>query len=233
LAGGVVLAALLLMNQRPQALSVPGESATPPETELQTVARETPVVTAAAAVAATATPSSTNQAEEEPEDPIVAILDKMDEDLDAGDPVALRRISDQLRHPNIEVRRAAREALRYADDKLALPDIQAAADATTDPTEAAELEELIEYLNLPSYTELKAAGAFAKNTTKDPNSATTRPGRKSAFPNSTPKPTTTTVPTQGQLTPEQIAQMQAELERVKRENEELKQILAPLVPPAQ
>jgi hypothetical protein len=148
-----------------------------------------------------------------------AVLAEIEEHFAAGDTDSLRRIAGQLRHSQPQVRLAAREALRDANDQALLPDIQLALEATSDATEAAELQELADYLQLPSYTELKSAS---------PDTQTSRIQRQRVTAPLTATRTTTSprtgAPTAGTSASaaEQLAQLQAENERLKQENTELR-----------
>ena len=228
--GVVVLTALILLNRPHKHPDAPDAAKTTVEGSAEAGGQSTttevtqPTPNSASSVASTAAKSDP---EMELESPNAAILEQIYHDLDAGDPVALRRITDRLRHPDSEVRAAAREALRYADDRQTIPDIELAAAATTDEGEKAELEELIEYLNLPSLTELQAARALANNSQTSASTPQTK--RSSRFTGSTAAATAEPTPAQS-YTPEQIAAMQAEIDRLKKENQEIKAILSPVVP---
>lgn len=167
-------------------------------------------------------------AEEEPADPSEVALDEIQKQLDAGDPASLRMIAVQLRHDQPAVRRAAREALREAGARETVPDIQMAADATTDPREATELLDLIDYINLPTLKELEDSGELPSQVTPS-----TRPprSRRSALRNPSAAPTTQPLPGAGQPTADQLALLRAENEQLKRENLEMKEILNRLLPP--
>jgi hypothetical protein len=156
-----------------------------------------------------------------------AVLAQIEEHFAAGDAGSLRRIAEQLRHPQPQVRLAAREALRDANDLALLPDIQFELEAAADPQEAAELQELVDYLQLPSYTELKnsSAAATTPRVERQRVTAPLRAGRAAASAPSDAAPAANAMASTSEL----LAQLQAENQRLKQENAELRSIVTPLV----
>lgn len=145
----------------------------------------------------------------------------------AGDTGSLRRIAEQLRHPQPEVRVAARQALRDAGDRTLLPDIQFALEATSDAEEKVELQELADYLELPSYTELQATST-ALASSRVERQRVTAPLRASRGTGGAS--TEMTSPVLNTQSPAKLlAELQAENQRLKQENAELRAILNPLV----
>lgn len=118
----------------------------------------TPVTQDVPSARAANSPDWSGAAQDPEKESLAKALQTIDDRLRAGDPLSLRSICETLRDPRKEVRLASREALREAGERSAIPDIQMAADEATDPQERAELVELADYLSLPTWSELKAAG---------------------------------------------------------------------------
>ncbi len=70
------------------------------------------------------------------------------------DPDSLRQILSELANPNAQIRKAAIDAAVQFGSRDAIPDLANAADRTTDPEEKKALQDAIDYLKLPSLTEV-------------------------------------------------------------------------------
>lgn len=235
LTGGAALGGLAFLQWQQTSPALPSESpvaivapAKPAPVNIPTSADPTqlhPSLTGAdTTTVSTVEPVSPVIAKESPT--TEAVLAQIEEHFAAGDTSSLRRIAEQLRHPQTQVRLAAREALRGAGDRAVLPDIQFELEATADPQESAELQELADYLQLPSYTELQAATpattvsrAERQRVTAPLVASRTTSSAQADAVVSTAAPASTT---------EQLAQLQAENQRLKQENAELRALITPL-----
>lgn len=139
------------------------------------------------------------------------------------EPSSFQTICEFLTHPDPKVRKASRTALREADDRGIVKDIRAVASLTSDPREVAELLDLVDYINLPSITELEEAGyTFATNNTprlgvaKDNIKASTVSANASAIGSGQESAT--------------LIRLQEENERLKKENQDIREILKPIIP---
>jgi HEAT repeat protein len=68
-------------------------------------------------------------------------------------PEAHQQIADELKNPDKEIRKAALEALKQANDRSVVPQMQQMADQTDDPGEKQAILDAIDFINLPSLTE--------------------------------------------------------------------------------
>jgi hypothetical protein len=140
-------------------------------------------------------------------------LARIADQLAHPDPFTVRHLASHLQHPSAAVRAAVRDALRVTGDPAALPDLQLALEAATEADEAVELADLIAYLRLPSYTELRERDQSRRH-----------PGAQRArvaagVPVQT-TPSSTTAP--GAANPDALAALRAENERLRAENERLR-----------
>jgi len=133
-----------------------------------------PPVKAAPAVAIVATNAPSG---DELDPAVQAALDRLNELSANNDKESLKGILTELTNPNPIIRRAAIEATTDFRDRAAIPVLKEMAAQTTNPYEKEDLQEAIDYLELPTYTEVlrerKAAkaqnGATAPRTTTRPN----------------------------------------------------------------
>ena len=110
-----------------------------------------PVPTVAAPLPATADAEAEKEAAE-----IQAKIDRL-EDLQANDDAeSLHAILNELTDSNRVVRHAAIEATTQFRDRAAIPVLTDLAARTTDPEEKQELLDAVEFLTLPTYTEVMA-----------------------------------------------------------------------------
>jgi hypothetical protein len=70
-----------------------------------------------------------------------------------NDPQAHQQIVDELQNADKNIRQAALEALKQADDRSVVPRMQQMADQTNDPARKQEILDAIEFINLPSLSE--------------------------------------------------------------------------------
>ena len=110
-----------------------------------------PVPTVAAPLPATADAEAEKEAAE-----IQAKIDRL-EDLQANDDAeSLHAILNELTDSNRVIRHAAIEAATQFRDRAAIPVLTDLAARTTDPEEKQELLDAVEFLTLPTYTEVMA-----------------------------------------------------------------------------
>jgi hypothetical protein len=72
----------------------------------------------------------------------------------SNDPQAIPTIAASLKHPDVNVREAARQALLQTGSTAAIPHLETAASSTSSPEERALLREAIEFLSLPSFVDV-------------------------------------------------------------------------------
>lgn len=142
-----------------------------------------------------------------------ATLAQIAEELTDPDPLTVRRLAAHLQHASPAVRAAARAAVRVTGDPAALPDLQRALETATEADEAVELADLIAYLRLPSYTELRDRDPWLRNPGAQRARVAAGVPVKSA-----PSPTTAT----GTASPDALAALRAENEQLRMENERLR-----------
>ena len=68
-------------------------------------------------------------------------------------PEAHQQILVELKNPDHEIREAALDALKQANDRSVVPAMQQIADQTQDPAEKQAILDAIDFINLPSLTE--------------------------------------------------------------------------------
>ena len=114
-----------------------------------------PVPTVAAPLPATADADADADAEKEAAE-IQAKIDRL-EDLQSNDDAeSLHAILNELTDSNRVIRHAAIEATTQFRDRAAIPVLSDLAARTTDPEEKQELLDAVEFLTLPTYTEVMA-----------------------------------------------------------------------------
>jgi hypothetical protein len=120
-------------------------------------AAPSPVPTVAAPPDSTADAEADKKAAE-----IQARIDRL-EDLQANDDAeSLHAILNELTDSNRVIRHAAIEATTQFRDRAAIPVLADLAARTTDPEEKQELLDAVEFLTLPTYTEVMAEKKRAK-----------------------------------------------------------------------
>ena len=92
-----------------------------------------------------------------------------------GDAAARNTILAELRNPVFDIRKSALSAAIQLNDRSIVPGMRAVVDATTNLEEKVDLLKAIDYINLPSLTEYRAALRKAKET-----------GRPFSLPGATP-----------------------------------------------
>jgi hypothetical protein len=70
-----------------------------------------------------------------------------------NDPQAHQQIMAELQNPDTNIFQAALEALKQADDRSVVPQMQQIAGQTDDPVKKQAILDAIEFINLPSLTE--------------------------------------------------------------------------------
>ncbi|MCW5551829.1 MAG: HEAT repeat domain-containing protein [Verrucomicrobiae bacterium] len=98
------------------------------------------------------------------------------------DPASLNVILTELHNGNKTIRKAALEATIQFADRAAIPYLEDLADRTEDPLEQVELLEAIEFLSLPSLTEVLEAHRASGGTVTPPAA---QPGQDLEAPAST------------------------------------------------
>jgi hypothetical protein len=81
-----------------------------------------------------------------------------------NDPAEHQKIVNALYDSDRAVRRAALDALEQADDRSVIPDMQKAADQTDDPDDKQAIQDAIDFIKLPSLTEVIKAHKATKAT---------------------------------------------------------------------
>jgi len=224
IAGGAALTALVWISPV-QPATVPLNS--PAAAEAATMTASMPVVVEPAEITRTSSPVV--EASAVAAAPEAVALAEIEAQLAANEPLSPRLIADHLRNPSVTVRQAAREALRAVAERGTIPDIQLALDTTTDPQEATELQELIDYLQLPTLSELEEAGV-PMNNPRIQRPGPGAPVRLQRVSAATSAPAAS-VPSQTQpaISTEALAQLQAENQRLKQENASLQALVTPLL----
>ncbi len=171
LAGLVVIAGIFLLKRQPAPVLTEAPVATPTPTApvSNPVVATRPVPPAPAkvlTVPVAVPPVATNPA------PVVAevadtnavhaaavqaTIDRLQELQANDDPQSLKAILTELANPDKQVRSAAVEAAIQFGGHDAVPVLKEAAANTTDPDEKKALQDAIEFLSLPSMSEIRAA----------------------------------------------------------------------------
>jgi hypothetical protein len=79
--------------------------------------------------------------------------DRLDKLAAEADPEAHKKNVEELKNPDREIRLAALEALKQADDRSVVPQLQEIAAQTENPEDKQAIQETIDFINLPSLTE--------------------------------------------------------------------------------
>jgi hypothetical protein len=134
-----------------RALDLPNASAPP-------YSRQPVAVGPAVSIAVPSQPPT----EQATEDERTALLEETLEDiqrlLHSGDLQSLMTILDQLSNPEKQVREAALDAVIRMDNPHAIPQLKVAAERAMDSKERAAILNAIEYLELPSLSQIGLAG---------------------------------------------------------------------------
>ncbi|HEX3855869.1 MAG TPA: HEAT repeat domain-containing protein [Verrucomicrobiae bacterium] len=70
-------------------------------------------------------------------------------------PAAIQKIMDELKNPDKAIRGAALDALEEANDRSVVPQMQQIADQTDDSDYKQAIQDAIDFINLPSLTEVR------------------------------------------------------------------------------
>ncbi|MGA2789134.1 MAG: HEAT repeat domain-containing protein [Verrucomicrobiota bacterium] len=70
-------------------------------------------------------------------------------------PAAIQQIMAELKNPDRAIRKAALDALEQANDRSVVPQMQQIADQTDDPDDKQAIQDAIDFINLPSLTEVR------------------------------------------------------------------------------
>jgi hypothetical protein len=116
-------------------------------------------------------PTKVAEADSGEESRRAAVSDRIDELYDMAaekNPQDLQTILSELNNPESEIRDAARHAAAAFGSLEAIPKLEEAMAQTHDSAEKAELKESIEYLNLPSLSEVMGLAGSAPGTPERP-----------------------------------------------------------------
>ncbi len=156
MAAGVLAIALVLSKVfRPQPAVAPAPAAiTHSNSSPVTLAPEPAVVIAPAPV--TITNRNTNaMARQDHEEYVRNRYEELMDLARQNDPAATRQIVDELKNPDRAIRKAALDALEQANDRSVVPQMQQIADQTDDPDDKQAIQDAIDFINLPSLTEVR------------------------------------------------------------------------------
>jgi|ERR1035437_1514149 hypothetical protein len=101
----------------------------------------------------------------------------------SNNPVIITALLDKFSNPDVEVRKAALEALRELDDTNAVPGLEKALESTNDPREKVAIMDAIDVIKLPSATanvppEYATNSEFASPRTNSPYNPNAPGGKK-------------------------------------------------------
>jgi len=95
-------------------------------------------------------------------------------------PAAIQQIMAELKNPDRAIRKAALDALEQANDRSVVPQMQQIADQTDDPDDKQAIQDAIDFINLPSLTEVlqqqKAQMTSGNQPQSQPPHSRRRPG---------------------------------------------------------
>ena len=126
----------------------PAPAAVPATHPLPPAPVAAPAVAAASAPAGTVAPTKAQS-----EELIGQRAAELNELAMQDSPAAHQQIVIELKNPNREIREAAIEALKQADDRSVVPQMREIADQTDDTAEKQAILDAIDFINLPSLTE--------------------------------------------------------------------------------
>jgi HEAT repeat protein len=107
------------------------------------------------AAAASTGPKATTEFDEAKHEALVeARTDELRDLARKTDPASLETLLTELRNTDPEIRQAALDALSQSGNRDAIPRLQQVAAQTENPRERQDVEEVIEFLKLPTLTEL-------------------------------------------------------------------------------
>jgi hypothetical protein len=130
----------------------------------------------AVSLALSATNNGTNTAEEKKmahEEYVQKHSDEFMSLAALNDPKGHQKIVDALYDSDRAIRKAALDALEQANDRSVIPDMQKVADQTDDPDDKQAIEDAIDFIQLPSLTEVLKARKAAKAAAGTSSAATT------------------------------------------------------------
>ena len=138
-----------------------GQNLTPPVNPASTTpSNAVPVGSGTNALPAVATNGVTTNAPSEPELAHTKYVHETIERLVSlemnSDPASLAAILAEMKNPDKQIRDAALKAVIQFNDRAAVPALQKLADETADPFEKVDILKAIDYIKLPSFTELMA-----------------------------------------------------------------------------
>lgn len=86
-----------------------------------------------------------------------------------NNPLVIASLISKMSNPELEVRKAALEAVKQLNDTNAISKLQQVADATKDPHEKVAVLDVIDYLNLPSATPAVPPADYANGMADNSN----------------------------------------------------------------
>lgn len=170
--GAAILVPLLLLHRSSTPQSAPVDATTPtaaaPVAKPETVSHQQPV---AETSPANTNPGTNNQSNEVESNQEAYVEQRISELGDLGmddDPASLNTILSEVNNRDPRIRKAALDAAIQFGSRDAIPRLTDAAMQTDDPHEKAAIMDAIDYLKLPSLTEVmqqrKAAQAASAKT---------------------------------------------------------------------
>ena len=92
--------------------------------------------------------------EEQREAQVAARIDQLHDLSRKTDPASLEILLSEVRNPDQEIRQAALDAISQSGNRSAIPGLEEAAAQTEDSGEKQAIAEVIDFLNLPTLTEI-------------------------------------------------------------------------------
>ena len=188
----VLVIAIMLSNVfHPQPVIAPAQVAIAPSNPAPAAPAPEPV-DEVAPVPITVTNHDTNAMAGQKVDREEYVRNRHEELLDLardGSPAAYQQILGELKNPDRAIRKAALDALEQANDRSFVPQMQQIADQTDDPDDKQAIQDAIDFINLPSLTEvLQQQKAQKMASGNQPQSQTPRPSPPHPVRPHPPKP---------------------------------------------
>ena len=108
---------------------------------------------------------------EQQEDAVNQRIIELSELATRDDSASLGVLLSELTNDNADIRRAALDGVMQSGNLEAIPALQQLAERSVDPQQKREIAEAIEFLTLPSISDLAARGAVARPSVQVPRSA--------------------------------------------------------------
>lgn len=148
------------------------ETQAPEETHLARRA-ELPPTRPAASSHAKAVPSQTGEPvartlDEQQEARVAARIAELEDLSGKTDPASLATLLSEVRNPDEEIRQAALNAISQSHHRAAIPGLREAAAQTQDAREKQAIEDVIEFISLPTLTEILRGQSDTNNHSPAP-----------------------------------------------------------------